>query len=371
MPLSSAADMRMPHKQPNAIDVAVRPVAEAQVWLGVGLAHERLAVPGVALQGSDVLVAVELSTICGSDVHTVSGHRSAPVPLVLGHESVGRIVAIGVDGKLAADGTPLQVGDRVVWSVTASCGHCGRCVAGVPQKCVELRKYGHERVEPRWELTGGFASHVHLIAGSSIVRVPEGVAAAVLAPASCATATAWAAIERGAAGRDLAGSRVRVYGAGLVGLSAVAIAAERGAIVDVVDPSVERRALAARFGATGAEATLPADVVIEASGHAVADAIDAADIGGTVVLVGSVFPAPPTPLDAEQVVRRLLTITGVHNYTPDDLVGAVGFLANEGRNYPFAGLVGDTYPLADVDEALTAAGSRGAPPRIALNPRQG
>lgn len=371
MLLSSVADMRMPQMQPNAIDVAVRPAAQAQVWLGVGLPHESLAVPGVALQGSDVLVAIELSTICGSDVHTVAGHRSAPVPLVLGHESVGRIVAIGVDGKRAADGTPLQVGDRVVWSVTASCGHCGRCSAGLPQKCVELRKYGHERVEPRWELTGGFASHVHLIAGSSIVRAPEGVPAAVLAPASCATATAWAAVERGAAGRNLAGARVRVYGAGLVGLSAAAIAAERGAIVDVVDPSDGRRALAARFGAIDAEPTEPADVVIEASGHAVADAIAAADIGGTVVLVGSVFPAPSTPVDAEYVVRRLLTIAGVHNYTPADLIGAVDFLAGAGRAYPFADLVGDTYALAEVDEALAAAGSRGAPPRIALNPRQG
>ncbi|MDQ0642670.1 alcohol dehydrogenase catalytic domain-containing protein [Microbacterium murale] len=358
----------LPHDERQ--DVTLRPAATAKVWLGVGQEHETVAVPGVGLGHGDVLIAIELSTICGSDVHTVQGHRQVPTPLVLGHESVGRVIAIGEGGTTAADGAPLRIGDRVVWSVTVSCGTCDRCTAGLTQKCRTLAKYGHERIGPRWELTGGFASHVHLRAGTTIVRVPEALPAAVLAPASCATATAWAAVVRGVGGRSLEGKRVLVYGAGLVGISAVAIAADEGAEVTVVDPSPSRRAFAERFGGTAAAAASgPSDLVIEASGHAVADAIAAADIGGTVVLVGSVFPAEPVPFDAESAVRRMLTVTGVHNYTGADLAAAVGFLAGRGRAYPFADVVGAVHPLDEVDAALAAAEAPGAPLRVALSPR--
>ena len=64
----------------NRRDVTLRPAATAMVWIGEGHPHEMIAVPGVALGEKDVLVAVEMSTICGSDVHTVQGHRSAPTP---------------------------------------------------------------------------------------------------------------------------------------------------------------------------------------------------------------------------------------------------------------------------------------------------
>lgn len=358
----------LPHDERQ--DVTLRPSATAKVWLGVGQEHETVAVPGVGLCQGDVLIAVELSTICGSDVHTVQGHGSAPAPLVLGHESVGRVIAIGEGGRTAADGAALRIGDRVVWSLTVSCGACDRCTAGLTQKCRTLMKYGHERIGPRWELTGGFASHVHLRSGTTIVRVPEALPAAVLAPAACATATAWAAVIRGAAGRSLEGARVLVYGAGLVGLSAVAIAADAGADVIVADPSPTRRAFAERFGGTAAvKATEPADIVIEASGHAVADAIAAADIGGAVVLVGSVFPADPVPLDAEDMVRRLLTVTGLHDYTGAELAAAVAFLTGRGRAYPFAEVVSAVHPLDDVDAALAAAAGPDAPLRVALSPR--
>lgn len=358
----------LPHEEHH--DVTLRPAATAKVWLGVGQKHETVAVPGVALGRGDVLVAVELSTVCSSDVHTVQGHRSAPTPLVLGHESVARVISVGADGVMTADGTELRIGDRVVWSVTVSCGSCDRCIAGFTQKCRSLAKYGHERIGPRWELTGGFATHVHLRAGTAIVRVPEALPAAILAPASCATATAWAAVARAAAGRSLEGLRVLVYGAGLVGLSAAAIAADQGAQVTIVDPLAARRTFAERFGATAKRAaTEPADIVIEASGHAVADAIAAADTGGTVVLVGSVFPTDPVPFDAEGVVRRLITLTGVHNYTGNDLVDAVAFLAGRGRAYPFAEVVGVVHQMNDVDAALAAASTPGAPLRVALSPR--
>lgn len=347
-------------------DVVLRPSALAMAFIGEGHPHESIAVPGVALAADDVLVAVELSTICGSDVHTVHGRRSAPTPLVLGHESVGRVIALGSAGADAEDGTPLRIGNRVVWSVTVSCGECDRCSAGLTQKCRHLGKYGHERVAPHRELTGGFASHVQLRHGTTIVRVPEVLPAAALAPASCATATAWAAVRRGAAGRELDGVRVRIYGAGLVGLSAAAIAAAEGAVVDVVDPNPARQRLAARFGASPDAASAEPEIVIEASGHAVGGAMSEVAVGGTVVLVGSVFPADPVALDAESVVRRMITVTGVHNYTGSQLAEAVAFLAGRGRAFPFAEMVGTVHPLADLDHAITLAAAPGAPPRIGV-----
>lgn len=322
--------------------------------------------PGVVLAEHDVLVAVELSTICGSDVHTVRGRRPAPTPLVLGHESVGRVIATGDGGASTVDGAPLRIGDRVVWSVTVSCADCDRCRGGMPQKCRSLGKYGHERIGAHGDLTGAFGSHVQLRAGTAVVRVPEALPAAVLAPASCATATAWAAVARARRDRELEGAAVRVHGAGLVGLSAAAIAAEQGAAVEVLDPNAERRALAARFGA-GVLDREP-DVVIEASGHAVAEALAGVAVGGTVVLVGSVFPADPVPLDAEDIVRRLVTVAGVHNYTGAELADAVAFLAGRGRAYPFADAVGQVRPLAELDAALDEAAAPGAPLRIGLVP---
>jgi putative phosphonate catabolism associated alcohol dehydrogenase len=347
-------------------DVALRPAATAMVWVGEGHRHETIAVPGVALADRDVLVAVEMSTICGSDVHTVQGRRAAPTPLVLGHESVGRVIATGDAGASAVDGTQLRIGDRVVWSVTISCGSCDRCVQGLSQKCRTLGKYGHDRVGVHGDLTGAFGSHVQLRDGTAIVRVPEALPAAVLAPASCATATAWAAVARAARDRDLEGTAVRIHGAGLVGLSAAAIAAEHGATVEVLDPNPARRAQAARFGAT--ELTRDPEVVIEASGHAVADALAGVAVGGTVVLIGSVFPADPVPLDAESIVRRLVTVTGIHNYTGAELGEAVAFLAGRGRAYPFADAVGAVRPLLDIDEALVEAAAPGAPLRVGLIP---
>ena len=67
-------------------------------------------------------------------------------------------------------------------------------------------------------------------------------------------------------------------------------------------------------------------------------------IGGTAVLVGSVFPAPPMPLEAE-IVRRNLTLRGVHNYAPVDLQEAVDFLAANHSTFAFAQLVRRTFPL--------------------------
>ncbi|KRC61272.1 alcohol dehydrogenase [Agromyces sp. Root81] len=359
------------------LDVIVKPSPVAMVWYEPGRPHEALAAPGVRLAEGEALVEVELATICGSDVHTVSGHRSAPAPLVLGHEQVGRVVAVG-EGAVRADGELLGLGDRVVWSVTVSCGDCDRCRRGLTQKCRTLAKYGHERVHRGWELSGGFATHVQLRAGTATVRVTEALPAAIAAPASCATATAVAALDAAAATVDLDGALVLVTGAGMIGLSVAAMAIEAGAVVVVADPDASRREFVRRLGAVAADplargasperldavlAGLEARglrevlVAVEASGTAAAvrTVLDVVGVGGVAVLVGSVSPGSEVSLDPETVVRRLVTVTGVHNYTAGQLERAVEFLERSWQSLPFDELVGATHPLTELDLALEEA----------------
>ncbi|MET4159966.1 alcohol dehydrogenase catalytic domain-containing protein [Agromyces sp. PvR057] len=360
-------------------DVIVKPSPVAMVWNEPGRAQEALAVPGVHLGDGEALVEVELTTICGSDVHTVLGHRPVRSPLVLGHEQVGRVVALGA-GAVRSDGSPLELGDRVVWSVTVSCGTCDRCRRGLTQKCRTLAKYGHERVHRGWELSGGFATHVQLRAGTAIVRVAEDVPAVVAAPASCATATAVAALAAASDRVDLDGAVVLVTGGGMIGLTCAALALDAGATVIVSEPDASRRAFARRLGALSADPRARADdperlesvlaaasgagarevlVAIEASGAAagVRTAVAKVGIGGVVVLVGTVTSGTELCIDPESLVRRLATITGVHNYDAAHLERAVAFLERSWRTLPLDELVSSTHALARLDHALEEAAS--------------
>jgi putative phosphonate catabolism associated alcohol dehydrogenase len=343
-------------------------------WNGVGLPSTVAATPiPAALTPGEVLVEIDFATVCGSDVHTANGRRPSPAPGVLGHEQVGRVVALG-PGVVPAttSGAPLAVGMRVVWSVTSSCGHCDRCRADLPQKCLHLRKYGHEPLTDEWLLSGGFATHCLLRPGTDIVPVPDDLPDEVASPASCATATVMAVLR--AAGRPLAGARVLVSGAGMLGLTAVAVASSAGADVTAVDPDPDRREQALAFGADrvtepGAPVG-PVDVAVELSGaaSAVSACLDALDIGGTLVLAGSVSPGPSVPLDPERIVRRLQTVVGVHNYRPIDLEDAVAFLVRHHTEHPFAELVTGRWRLDELDRALAAA-ARGGAPRQGVVPR--
>ncbi|WP_298044490.1 alcohol dehydrogenase catalytic domain-containing protein [uncultured Microbacterium sp.] len=363
----------------------LEPAPEALVFRSACEGFERIAVPDVHLHEGDLLVRVELATVCGSDRHTAAGLRHESTPLVLGHEQVGRIIAVG-PGALprSVDDRPLAIGDRIVWAVAVSCGTCARCRSGLENKCLHLRKYGHTRTSRGWELTGGFATHVHVVAGSAVVKVPEDLPAAVAAPASCATATVVAALDAAAALRPVDGGIVVVSGCGMLGLTAVALARAAGATVIGVDPDPERRRQAMLFGA--AEAVAPgrealASAVSRASsstdadgftvalelsgaGSAIVDLLATAGVGAAIVLVGSVFPAAPVPVSAEDVVRRLLTITGVHNYRPEHLLRAVAFL-RAADHALFGSLVEKAITMPELPAAISAPS---AAARIAVRP---
>jgi threonine 3-dehydrogenase len=339
------------------------------LWEG-GDAFRLVDVPLPTPGTGEVLVRVLLTTVCGSDRHTVSGRRASPCPSVLGHEAVGQIIEIGPGGAPGDDGGSLAVGERVVWGVAVACGACDRCRSGRTAKCRSVRKVGHEPFDSGWPLSGTYARHLVLPAGATIARVPAALPDVLAAPAGCATATVMAAVE--AAG-PLAGRRVLVSGAGMLGVAAVVAARDAGAsTVVVTDPDPERQDLAARFGAT---ATLgpddevgPVDVAVELSGasSAVRRCLDALDVGGRLVLVGSVAPAPPVLLDPERVVRGWHTVTGVHNYEPRHLREALGLLERTREAVPWAELVTPAASLAELAGLLT--GPAGSAPRAAVVP---
>jgi len=262
---------------------------------------------------------------------------------------------------------PLAIGDRITWSVAARCGSCFFCRDGLPQKCERLFKYGHEPISERHPLSGGLADYCHLAPGTAICRVPSELSDAVACPANCATATVAAAVRYAG---PCAGRVVLIQGAGMLGLTAAAMAGLEGAReVIVCDTVADRLARADRFGATRtahadddgsslraaveqATSGRGVDVALDLSGApaAMEAGIDLLRIGGRYVWVGAVFPARPLSVSAETVVRKVLSIQGVHNYAPEDLRKALEFL--EHAQYPFEELIAETFALEDAGVLL-------------------
>lgn len=329
------------------------------------------------------MVRTSCCTICGSDVHAWTGSRPPTfLPAILGHEVAG-VVADPGDGRcLASDGTALLAGDRVTFTLTASCGTCFYCsTAGLPQKCDTMFKYGHTECEGPRGLTGGLAEYIQVVPGTGVFRVPEGVSDEVAATAMCAGATLANAFD-GLADQD--GLSVLLMGAGMLGLWGIRLAMARGAeTILVSDVDAGRLDYAARWGATDAvqgdseKALLDAvrvrtngrgvDLCIDLTGRADAIAIGlrALRTGGTMKLVGSVVPAGDLAIDPMALVTRSLTVQGVHNYHPRHLHQALELVTDAKHHEAISRAVGARFALDDVDVAFRAAHER-AVHRVAI-----
>lgn len=358
----------------------------AAFFHGPGRPLELRNVPVPATEAGCALVRVECCTICGSDVHTITGARNEPVPSILGHEAMGVVIEVGEPALADIDGRPLAPGDRITWSPVVSCGSCDRCRGGIPQKCRSVFKYGHALASGPGLLSGGFAELILLRPGTTAIRLGADDPIEVFSPVSCATATIAAALR--AAG-PVSARRALVLGAGMLGLTAAAFLKSRDAsLVAVSDVNARRLARASQFGADCSiewQADIAAyrqelnrtagtdrfDVVLDVSGspEAVEAACRLGEVGATVVLAGSVLPSRAAAIDPEFVVRNLLTIRGVHNYAPEDLRTAVEFLRQSRLRFPFASLVERVFPLAEVNDAFEMA-MRDRPVRVGVCPGQ-
>jgi alcohol dehydrogenase len=214
------------------------------------------------------------------------------------------------------------------------------------------------------------AEHCHLPAGTALFRVPPNLPDTVASPATCATATVAAVLRTAGL---IEGQTIVIQGAGALGQTACAMAVDSGAEqIIALEPDAHRRDQALRFGATRAlpphEAkAIEADVVVEFAG--VPESVELGPTllrpGGQFVMAGSVFPTRPVAFQAEQIVRRMIRIAGVHNYAPRDLATALAFLDRNARRYPFAEMVERSFPLEQVNEAFEFAETN-RPLRVAL-----
>ena len=204
----------------------------AAVLPRVGGTLEMRHLPIPAPGPGQALVLVQASGLCGTDVHVRAGRMHVPFPIVLGHEAVGVVEAVG------AGVTSLRVGDRVgaPW-VQRGCEACPACARGKVQHCIEPRT---------WIQNGGGHAGYTLVEASGAVRIPEGLSSEEAAPMLCAGFTVMSGYRRA---RPRPGDRVAVLGVGGLGHLGIQIARAFGHEVVAVTSSPSKRAELLRLGA--------------------------------------------------------------------------------------------------------------------------
>lgn len=265
----------------------------AVVFEGVGRVSCAAVPDPTLLEPGDAIVRVAVAGVCGSDLHVYRGKEAGlDAGTVMGHELAGEVVEVG------AGVSGVRSGDLVVAPFTTSCGTCFYCRSGLTARCAAGRLFGW--VEGGRGLHGVQAEYARVpLAGSTLVRVPEGAPLEEALLAGDVLATGWFGAESAGAAPGVV---VAVVGCGPVGLMAVVAARELGAErVVAVDAIPERLVLAARFGAEPLalaadpvaavrEATegRGADAVVEAVGSPEATrlAYDLVRPGGTIAAVG-------------------------------------------------------------------------------------
>lgn len=335
---------------------------------------ELRSLPRPAPDVGEILLTAECVTLCRSDLSTFSGKRKEATPTILGHEGVGRIEAFGTHtSRSDLNGVPLQIGDRVTWSIFAADKAGKWALRGIPQKQPGCCKYGHRQLTDTDGFHGGLAQHILLRPHTGLIKLEEDIPPEVGSLINCAGATAAAAIRLAG---SIAGKVVWVSGLGTLGLMAISMAKEAGAKqVLGLDISSARREKALEFGAEQTrdpeeiDSLTPPDLVIECSGapSAMEQTLTRLNIGGTAIWIGAVHPQRPLHIDAEQVLRRLLHIHGQHNYNLEDFRKAADFITRLHQQYPFASLIQEVFSLKQVNDAFAFALESNAY-RIAVKP---
>jgi 2-desacetyl-2-hydroxyethyl bacteriochlorophyllide A dehydrogenase len=317
----------------------------------VGLEQARVPEPGPG----ELLVAMSVAGICGSDVHAVQGtHPFVPPPFHPGHEVTGTV-------HRAGPGTATPAGGRVVVNPVLYCGRCLRCRQGQVNLCRQMAVFGCGTP------AGGMAEYF-VVPERNALALPDGLTnlqAALIEPLSTPVHAV------GLAGPDLTGQTVVILGAGTIGLLTLLVARRHGADkIIMTNRSAGKRERALRLGADAAfdprdpgvldaiRAELGgenADVVFDCV--AVQGTMDQALAlvlkGGTVVVVG--VPPAPVTVPLPDLQDRQIRLQGSAVYLPADYTEAISLLA-EGvvRVDDF---VTAQYPLAEAETAFGAAAS--------------
>lgn len=320
------------------------------------------------------IVEVVAATMCGTDVHMHAGDFAASglshVPLIPGHEIIGRVVAIGGKGRRDALGRQVAIGDRIAWAY-AWCSECYWCaIARQPTLCAFGRQYGWGPADAFPYATGGFAEYAYVLPSCKVVLVPEDLDSNVAAAMTCAFRTVVHGFER--AGGVVPADNVVVQGAGAVGLSALAYALGSGARqVIVVGAPSERLSIAEEWGAhevIDVTTTEPAeraarireltggrgaDLVIECAGnrHALEEGIGLTRRGGRFLVLGQSDPNPAS-IVGTSINQGQRTIIGSISADISHYWGALLFASDHAERFPFGQMLGKEYGLDKVDDAL-------------------
>lgn len=276
-----------------------------------GLWLERVPIPAIGI--NDVLIRVDRTGICGTDLHIHSwdawAQKTIPVPMVVGHEFVGEIVAVGSNVHDFAIGEVVSGEGHVV------CGRCRNCLAGRRHLCKDTQGVGVNR-------PGAFAEYLALPMTNIWHHAPgiDRDVAAIFDPLGNAVHTALSF--------DVLGEDVLVTGAGPIGLMALAVVRHAGARhVVITDVNPHRLALARRMGATVAldvrAGKLPDvmrdlgmkegfDVGLEMSGSPAAlhAMLETMCHGGKIAMLG--IPSESIAIDWNTVIFNMLTIKGIY-----------------------------------------------------------
>jgi threonine 3-dehydrogenase len=292
-----------------SVGAAMRGLVKARAEEGLWL--DDVPEPEVGI--NDVLIRVHKTGICGTDLHIYDWDRWAqetiPVPMVVGHEFVGEVVALG------SNVSDFREGDLVSGEGHVVCGRCRNCMAGRRHLCAHSIGLGVQR-------PGAFAEYVALPMTNLWHHQPEidEDVAAIFDPFGNAVHTALAF--------ETLGEDVLVTGAGPIGCMATAVVRHAGARhVVVTDVNPYRLELARQMGATLAVdprerdladvqkelgMTEGFDVGLEMSGNADALRSMIANMahGGRIAVLG--IPAAEVALDLSPVIFNMLTLKGIY-----------------------------------------------------------
>jgi L-iditol 2-dehydrogenase len=271
----------------------------------------------------EVLMKVEASGICGSDV--MEWYRKDKVPLVLGHEVAGEIMETGIGVE------KFQVGDNIAATHHVPCNTCHYCLTDNETACETLQKHTHFH-------PGGFAEYVRVPAinvDRGVFPIPEGVSfeeATFTEPLAC--------VLRGQKKARLSpGDSVFVLGCGISGLLHINLASALGAGRIIAADTIEYRMKAGeKFGAEkviSAENDVPselrkindgylADLVIICRGAFIPQALKSVEKGGTVLFFAGAKENDKIPYTVNELFWRTeVTLTTSYAGSPDDCINAL------------------------------------------------
>lgn len=279
--------------------------AEQGIWI--------IDMPQPELGHNDIMIKIRKTAICGTDVHIYNwdewSQKTIPVPMVVGHEYVGEVVAIGQGVK------GFSLGDRVSGEGHITCGHCRNCRGGRTHLCRNTLGVGVNR-------PGCFAEYF-VIPAFNAFKIPDNISdelASIFDPFGNAVHTALSF--------DLVGEDVLVSGAGPIGIMAAAVCKHVGArYVVITDVNEYRLELARKVGVTRAVnvskenlndvmaelgMTEGFDVGLEMSGAppAFRTLLNAMNHGGRIAMLG--IPPSDMSIDWHQVIFKGLFIKGIY-----------------------------------------------------------